>query len=86
MHAYASSRVHAADGEPRLDHDVITYHGLGDKIQLSEVHDAVMLHAGNPVSLALLHLQDFFWDGDALAGSEETDLLWAWSLPCRGTS
>jgi len=84
MRAYAFFRVHVADGKPRVDHDAITYHGPGDKIQLSGAHDAVILNAGNPVSLALLHLQNFFWDGDALAGSQETDLIWARSLPGRG--
>jgi len=69
MRPYAFSRVHVADDEPRVDYDVITYHGPGDKIQLSGTHDTVMLHAGNPVSLALLHLRNFFWDCDALAGS-----------------
>ena len=59
MRAYAFSRVHLDDGEPRVDHDAITYHGLGDRIQLSGAHDAVILRAGNPVSLALLNLQNF---------------------------
>jgi hypothetical protein len=69
MRAYAFSRVHVADGEPREHHNVITYPDPGDRIQLSGAHNAVKLNAGNPVSLALLHLQNFFWDGNAFAGS-----------------
>ena len=85
MRAYAFLCVHAADGEPHAGHDVIPYHGLGDRIRVSKAYDAVILHAGNPAALALLHLQNFSWDGAVLAGSPETDLLWAWSLPSRGT-